>query len=363
MPRVLVAIPARDEAALIAGCLGALARQPQVRPDAVVLVLNNCRDASAELARALIPALPFALEIMERDLPPGLACAGVARRIGMERAAACAGANGVLLTTDADARVAPDWIATNLHALRAGADAVAGRAVLDPREARLIPRHLHEADAEECAYAALLDEIASLFEPDPADPWPRHQEENGASIAVRAGAYRRAGGMPPAPLAEDRAFFAALRRIDARIRHAPEVSVVVSGRIEGRAPGGMADTIRRRLVAPDLWLDARLEPAADWVRRLALRRRARNAWRRGTAAATLASMLGLSADALAAMLAREPFGAAWATIEAASPLLVARRVAVADLPREATRARRFRATLRRAADRADIPARAVAEGA
>ena len=90
MPRVVVAIPARDEAARIAGCLGALARQRQVRPDAVVLVLNNCRDASAERARALVPALPFALEIIERDLPPALACAGVARRIGMERAAACA---------------------------------------------------------------------------------------------------------------------------------------------------------------------------------------------------------------------------------------------------------------------------------
>lgn len=169
--------------------------------------------------------------------------------------------------------------------------------------------------------------------------------------------------MPPAPLAEDRAFFDALRRIDARIRHAPEVSVVVSGRVEGRAAGGMADTIRRRLVAPDLWLDARLEPAADRVRRLALRGRARDAWRTGRAPATFAPMLAVPPDALAAMLARAPFGAAWAAIEAASPKLVARRVAVADLPREAARARRVRAALRRAADRADSPARATAERA
>ena len=123
----------------------------------------------------------------------------------------------------------------------------------------------------------------------PADPWPRHQEESGASIAVCAGAYRRAGGMPPAPLAEDRAFFAALRRIDARIRHAPEVSVVVSGRILGRAAGGMADTIRRRLMTPDSWLDPRLEPAADRMRRLALRAARRDAWRTRPAAATLAA--------------------------------------------------------------------------
>ena len=131
MPRVIVAIPARDEAARIAGCLGALARQRRVRPDAVVLVANNCRDATAERARALAPALPFALEIIERDFSPALACAGVARRIGMQRAAAFAGADGVLLTTDADGRAAPDWIAANLRALHAGADAVAGRAVID----------------------------------------------------------------------------------------------------------------------------------------------------------------------------------------------------------------------------------------
>ncbi len=363
MPRVVVAIPARDEAARITGCLGALARQRQVGPDAVVLVANNCRDATAERAQALAPVLPFALEIIERDFPAALACAGIARRIGMQRAAALAGADGVVLTTDADGRAAPDWIAANLRALHAGVDAVAGRAVIDPREAALIPAHLHEADAQECAYAALLDEIASLHQPDPADPWPRHQEESGASIAVGTGSYRRAGGMPPAALAEDRAFFAAQRRIDARIRHAPEVSVVVSGRTLGRAAGGMADTIRRRLVEPDLWLDERLEPAADRVRRLALRGRARDAWRRGTAPATLAAMLGLPVPALAAALAHTRFGAAWAAIEAASPKLVARRVAVADLPREAARARRVRAALRRAADRAERPARVIAERA
>jgi hypothetical protein len=44
--------------------------------------------------------------------------------------------------------------------------------------------------------------------------------------------------MPATPFGEDRAFFDALRRIDARIRHAPGARVVVSARIVGRAPGG-----------------------------------------------------------------------------------------------------------------------------
>ena len=77
--------------------------------------------------------------------------------------------------------------------------------------------------------------------------------------------------MPPIPLGEDRAFFAALRRIDARIRHAPEVRVTVSARTNGRATGGMADTIRRRLEKPDEMLDENLEPAVNATRRAELR--------------------------------------------------------------------------------------------
>ena len=118
----------------------------------------------------------------------------------------------------------------------------------------------------------VCDEIGARLDPDPWDPLPRHTQNSGASIAVTVAAYRRAGGIPAAILGEDRAFFAALRRIDARIRHSPACHAVVSGRAEGRAAGGMAETIRRRLRTPDLLLDERLEPAADCTRRAHLRR-------------------------------------------------------------------------------------------
>jgi hypothetical protein len=140
------------------------------------------------------------MHLIEVTLPEGCAGAGCARRIAMEHAALL-GRDGALLTSDADARLGPDWIAANLAALAAGADAVAGRAVTEPEGAKRIPAHLHAIDARECAYAALLDEMRALLEPDPADPWPRHDEESGASIAVTLAAYRRAGGMPAVPLA------------------------------------------------------------------------------------------------------------------------------------------------------------------
>lgn len=338
----IVAIPAKDEAQHIEACLRALASQRGARVDAAVLVVNNTHDRSAIVARSLASALPFALHVVEHNFPPDDACAGQARRMAMEHAAGLAGRDGVLLTTDADGQVAPDWLAHNLACLRVGVEAVAGCAVLDPADALLIPARLHEDDARECAYAAALDEIAALLDPDPWDPLPRHSEQSGASICVTLDAYRRAGGMPAVPLAEDRAFFAALRSVDARIRHAPEVRVVVSGRIEGRAPGGMADTIRRRLACADAWLDDALEPAVNAIRRARLRRRVRQIYAAGIAGTTsardLALDLGASAERVAAALCAPCFGEAWVTLEAESQSLARVKVAVADLPREMARA-------------------------
>jgi hypothetical protein len=364
---VVVAIPAKDEAAEIGPCLLALAAQQETAIDAVVLCLNNCSDGSEDVVRATEHRLPFALNTIAIQLPEALACAGRARRIAMEHAATLAGAKGVLLTTDADARVKPDWVAANLEAIAAGAEAVAGRAEIEPEGAKLIPAHLHAIDARECAYAAVLDEIGVLIDPDPSDPWPRHDEHTGASIAVTVAAYRRAGGMPATPLGEDRAFFDALRRIDAHIRHAPGARVVVSARIVGRAPGGMADTMRRRVERPDPFLDDRLEPAAEWLRRMRLRQRLRVEWAGGADPVapplpTLAGRLGIPVLRLAELLTARYFGTAWADIEAASPRLRQRvRVPLEALAIEMARARRIRDRIRRAAGQVDTPLLDAAE--
>ncbi len=282
----------------------------------------------------------------------------MARRLAMDRAAVLAGQDGVVLTTDADGRVAPDWLAVNLAALRAGADAVAGRAEIEPRGAALIPAHLHEIDAQECTYAALLDEIAALIDPTPYDPWPRHDEHSGASIAVTVQAYRRTGGLPPVRLAEDRAFFEALRRVDARIRHDPAARVVVSARIEGRAAGGMADTIRRRIAAADAFLDPRLEHVAAHLRRVRLRARLRRAW-----AESKAGGLGCRVPCPLAFALDSPFfGEAWDVFERTEARLQRRLVALTELPRETARAGRVRDLLLRAAtDQVDTGFREAAD--
>ncbi len=340
----VVAIPVRDEAERITDCLLALSAQEGCLPG-VVLLVNNTTDATMQAVADAVPGLRCPVVAIEHVFAPAEANAGQARRLAMQHADRLAPAGVPLLTTDADGRAAPDWLAANLHHLRQGADAVFGMAVIDPVEAARIPPALHQADAQECAYAAALDEIESLLDPDPADPWPRHTEHSGASIAVTRQAYGVAGGIPGQALGEDRAFHEALRRVDARVRHARDVRVVVSGRILGRAAGGMADTIRRRLVAPDTMLDDALEPVAARVRRVELRRAARAAFRADDGAAFVAAAMGagVCGDVARRLVGCRWFGEAWSAIDRA---IARERVPVASLTREMAGAVGMRDVLR-----------------
>lgn len=329
MAESVVAIPVRNEAERIGPCLSALNAQI-MPPDVVVLLLNNCTDGTLAVARSLAPRLRFRLDIVRRTLPPEQATAGHARRLAMQLAAERVGDGGILLTTDADAVVPPDWVARNVRGLARGADIVCGRALIDPVEAALIPEHLHEDDALECQLMALLDMLAWMLDPEPHDPLPRHTEASGASLAVRVEAFRHVGGIPNIAAGEDRAFVRALWMADARVRHDPALQVVVSGRVVGRAEGGMADAIQRRIIEQDEYTDDQVEPALDARRRYSLRGRARHAWN-GGGEPLLPIDLGLRADRVSEALGQATFGSAWAALEAFSPVLRRRRVRFVDL--------------------------------
>jgi hypothetical protein len=334
----IVGIPVQNEERFITNCLFALARQPTTFRHGVVLLLNNCTDDTSMIVRALAPHLPMPVLAINTTLPSEMANAGCARHLVMQSAAQFASPGSILMTTDADGQVSSNWIATNLAAFHAGADAVAGRAELDSADARQLPTRLQEDDARECKYDQLLDEIRSKLDPDPADPWPRHTEDSGASIAVTLEAYMKVGGFPPVPVGEDRAFVGALRRVDTRIRHSPDVCVVVSGRISGRAVGGMADTIRRRLTKSDEVLDERLEPARLAAQRAWMRGLFRKIWsasRSTSNAVTLLSFFSKVAEAeIKTLLLSSYFGEAWDQLEARSPALCRSNVLTSNLPNE-----------------------------
>lgn len=244
----MVVIPARDEAASIGAALEALL--PQIAaaplPFELLVLANNCRDRTAEVARqtATRHGAVF-VHVAEASLKGHLANAGHARRLLMEQAALrLQGAErGLIFSTDADTRVDPDWLAASLHEFDLGADAVGGRILTLADAAR--PAGIVHLQRLDTAYRLLRAKLESIVDPDPADPWPRHHQHFGASLAVRTNALVRAGGPPQVPYLEDETLVTALRREDCRVRHSPHVRVWTSGRLDGRAEVGLSWQLRR----------------------------------------------------------------------------------------------------------------------
>ncbi len=250
--RACVIIPARNEAgylesaldALRASCDPAGARLP-ARIFEIVLLLNNCTDRSASVARSWQAAHPaVSLHLAERELPSDAAHVGTARRWLMDTAWHRLGDRGVMLSTDADTRVAPDWIARNLGAIDAGADAVGGAILFDADQLRALPRGVRLALERDARYRRLAAELEDWIDPQAGDPWPRHLQHFGASLGCTREIYERAGGLPPERSLEDIAFVHRLWRADARLRHAPEVRVYSSARFDGRVARGLSSQLR-----------------------------------------------------------------------------------------------------------------------
>jgi hypothetical protein len=278
--RPVVAVPAKNEAERLPGLFRALARQSWLisshRPLHVVVVLNNCSDQSAEIAgmaATLYPSLD--VNVIEVDFPRLQAHVGSARRLAMQRAQDAGGPGAVLFSTDADAKPDPDWIEASLRAIRAGADIVGGHVVGDKIEEKMLGPAFNRRAAQHLKYAKLVDRLQSLFDPVDYDPWPRHCDHTGASIAVRAEVYRAVGGIPALPFREDVTFVANAVAAGYRLRHAPDVRVGVSARLEGRAQGGMADCLKAWVAAEAAGFPHLVESAESVCFRL--HRRARTA--------------------------------------------------------------------------------------
>ncbi|UDL95557.1 glycosyltransferase [Lichenihabitans sp. PAMC28606] len=362
--RAIVAIPACNEIERIGLCLAALAVQRD-RTGAplgagtfeVLVYANNCTDGTAASVRALAPLLPFGLHIVEAMLDREKSHAGWARKFAMDAAAARLTSpgrtEGIILTTDADTIVAADWVANTLTALSDGADAVAGYVDAHPAELMRLGAAFLQRGRWEDTYLAAMAEMIALCDPHLHDPWPNHRVASGASLAVTLEAYRAIGGLPPMPVGEDAALVKALGRAGFKVRHTLAVSVTTSARLDGRAVGGAADTMRFRHENPDAVCDADLEPAHLAWRRAFWKGYLRR-WHHGEAhrpTARWAFKLRLE-SAVADAIARENllFDDLWAAVEAKSPRL-RRRPALrpSELPAEIERAEAIIKRLRRRA--------------
>lgn len=262
---VVVAIPARDEAATIAQTVTALGAQLDLngRPLSgyrVLVLANNCRDETAACARRAAPA-SLTLEVREVCLAPDQATVVGARRAALDAAAVLAGADGLIVSTDADTLPAPDWLAQLTRPLRAGAAAAAGRILLardDARDAagdggRGLPGPVRRTHLLDTAYRLEAERLACLLDPDVHDPWPRHHQHFGASLALTVAAYRQVGGVPQVQALEDVALVEALRQHDLPLRHTPQARCTTSARLSGRVALGLSTQLQEWTRDPAHW--------------------------------------------------------------------------------------------------------------
>ena len=321
---VSVIIPAKDEVAGLPATLAALAAQTtltgQPLPPGsfeVIVLANNCTDATAEVVRQQARRFPqLTLHAAELCLPAAKAHVGRARRLLMDEACArleqVGRPAGIIASTDADTRVASTWLAAIQAEVLAGADAVGGRILTDIKGRTLLP--LRRIQVRGAAYRQLCAKLEDLVDPALMDPWPRHHQHFGASLALTARAYRRVGGLPNVRFLEDEALCQALRRHDLGLRHSPQVQVLTSARRQGRVEVGLSWQLREWLHMSQQHREPQVANPAQLAALWQLRRQLRTYWasRPEHPSGLLAARLGLPTETLFARVHRATtFGKLW----------------------------------------------------
>lgn len=330
----VIGVPVHNEERYIARSLKLLDQQVDPTEDyAIVLLLNNCTDGTLDVLQGLQANLLHDVYYSDIVLPKNLAHAGMARKLAMDAAARLTAPHGIVLTTDADAVVTNDWLAMTRKHIADGAEAVVGFVQHNPAEKHEWPEALKARTDLECRYEDLLAELYALLDPTPHNPTPCHMVMLGASLAATREAYQKCGGVPPIPCGEDRAFIAALERIDAKVRFPRDVVAYTSSRLAGRADGGMAATLKARAEEPDLPCDPLLEPVEAACKRARWRRELRSLWPAPLPLAWAAT-LKTSPERLRNAWSAPGFGQAWQALEAASPELQRSPMSLADLKAE-----------------------------
>jgi cellulose synthase/poly-beta-1,6-N-acetylglucosamine synthase-like glycosyltransferase len=223
-----VVIPAQNEETTIEYCirsvLGSLAKAGV--DHWVVVVADHCTDQTVERARSALGSAGEVTEVSVRS-------AGAARREGaalvLRHWRSLTPSQIWLANTDADTYVSDDWISVQLSFADEGVTAIAGIV------------HL------EVGGSAAAHEVHRNTYLTSADG--THAHVHGANLSVRADAYQDVGGWSHLALAEDHCLWARLRGRGWRVRSPVSSVVTTSCRLEGRAKGGFADTLRVRIEA------------------------------------------------------------------------------------------------------------------
>lgn len=221
--RVAVIVPAANEEQLIGRCLSSIkaARRHLYRSSAsiqvrIVVVLDNCRDATAAIAASFG-------DVQQLAITAG--SVGTARQAGTSTALAGAGPLSELwlANTDADCEVPGTWLTSMVTEARLGAHVVLGTVTPGPG--------LGPAARSEWASRHHLRD--------------GHPHVHGANFGIRGDTYLALGGWRPVVTGEDadlarRAF----RTHHLRISRTASIPVLASVRRDARAPHGFSSYLR-----------------------------------------------------------------------------------------------------------------------
>ena len=255
LTHITVAVPACNEAERILSHLKALdlaAASVKARVSVYVFA-NNCRDETAERA-ANFHADHADIVVERAELEAPDRTAGAARRLAVLRALVAVPRTDLIVTTDADSEMRPDCLEVCRTEIGAGADLVCGTISFSPTpELRHAPS-LRRYDRTAGPYADLMRELRFAVDVVCGRQLPGatpHYTTSGACIALTRAFHDRIGGLPRVPCGEDRALVRLAEQCGARVSYSRNAHSVVSARLVGRAIGGMADTLCRRLGADD----------------------------------------------------------------------------------------------------------------
>lgn len=209
--RVVVVVPAHDEAELLGGCLEALrtAARAVTLPVQVVVVLDACTDGSDRLVGPLESAVVIGARNVGAARAAGFAAAGIT-------------ASTWCATTDADSRVHPTWLVAQLARASRGADVVVGTVAVE--------RESLAGGVE----ALFMREYAARVSP------AGHRHVHGANLGLRGDAYLGLGGFAPLAAHEDVDLVERAEAAGLTLAWARDATVETSTRTTGRAPEGFA---------------------------------------------------------------------------------------------------------------------------
>jgi len=241
--KVIITIPAHNEEDCILDCIEALNNQCALFKQKInyeffeiIVGCHNCTDETYAICNAFKIANPLinlqVLEIQNLEINNVGAVRRVLMHIAYDRIST---PDGYIATTDADSIADHYWLANLMAYVGSPYGLICGRLMINmdgiTGNARLTLKYKRK-------YEHLVSELRERLMPDDCDVKPRHSDNSGPNLAVRADVYKSVGGIRPLGFCEDIAFYDSIIYNGYKVRHCPDTIVLTSCRQDPRAPWG-----------------------------------------------------------------------------------------------------------------------------